>query len=94
MVTCEVFVGDGTPGTESPFKVRGEGTSFHRVPIKGEIISFGNDKDGVALVYEVVLVDHRTEDDTVEIYAVRVDLTDKIGAVAPKTPWRNPRSPR
>lgn len=89
MITCTMYVGEGDPAAESPFKVLPEDTEFHRVPVKGEIVSLGDDKDGRALHYEVVMVVHRPDaEGNVEIYANRVDLTTKLGALELKAKWR------
>jgi hypothetical protein len=75
-----------------PFQAQPKDYDLSRVPCLGEVIGLGNDKEGISADYRVVLVYHRVipQGAVVEVYAVRVDITNEIQAVKPKGKWKNP----
>ncbi len=77
-----IFV-DPDPDGVAPFRIIDRKFAFDRIPCIGEIISLGNDEDGIAADYEVVLVHHaplQPKDIDAEVYGHRVFLPDVIKA--------------
>lgn len=59
--------------------------SFARLPSVGEIIGLGNDGDGLAADYKVVLVHQTPLEDKIdaELYAVRCDIASEVQSARP-----------
>ncbi len=67
------------------FRVATRTFRFPRLPVVGEIASLGNDGDGIAADYEVVLVHHcplRPNGIDAEVYLSRVYLPDVLQRAA------------
>lgn len=102
MIMLFLTEGPGTPPFQlTPSSDVGGDYEFSRVPCVGEILSMGNDADGIHAAYRVVLVVHAPRGTVrrpagakpfdAEVYAARVDFPKAVLGAAPTAPWHSPR---
>jgi hypothetical protein len=90
MAKVNIFIAPPPGDLQRPFGILPAVFHVSRVPVVGEVIALGEDTEGKAADYRVVLVHHiprgvANTDVEAEVYAVRVYMPDLVEA-AGKTP--------